>query len=55
MTGPDAPVEDEDDDEQPADADTQAVIDGDLSALTADEVRRRTEAPLPRSLLDFLR
>jgi hypothetical protein len=26
-----------------------------MAALTREEVRRRAEAPLPRSLLDFLR
>jgi hypothetical protein len=30
-------------------------VDGDLTALTRDELRRRAEAPLPRSLLEFLR
>jgi hypothetical protein len=42
----DAP--DDDDDETPR-------MHEDLAQLAADELRRRTEAPLPRSLTDFLR
>jgi hypothetical protein len=30
-------------------------VERDLSELTAEEVRRRTEAPVPRSLIEFLR
>lgn len=47
-----------DDDEQPDededDAEETLPVDRDLSELTAEEVRRRTEAPLPRSLIEFL-
>ena len=35
--------------------DEEPEIHEDLSRLTDDELRRRTEAPLPRSLTDFLR
>ncbi|MEY2478148.1 MAG: hypothetical protein QOG87_3463 [Actinomycetota bacterium] len=45
MNGPDEPSEE----------DEELPVDRDLSELTADEVRRRTEAPLPRSLIEFLR
>lgn len=31
-----------------------STIAGDLTQLAEDELRRRTEAPLPRSLIDFL-
>lgn len=30
------------------------TVAGDLAQLTEDELRRRIEAPLPRSLIDFL-
>ena len=45
-----------DDDEQPAEEDVEETlpVERDLSELTAEEVRRRTEAPLPRSLIEFL-
>ena len=45
MNGPD---EESDDDEE------ELPVDRDLSELTAEEVRRRSEAPLPRSLIEFL-
>ncbi len=34
--------------------DEELPVDRDLSELTAEEVRRRSEAPLPRSLIEFL-
>ena len=50
MSGPD--------DDEPGELDEhdeeQLPVEEDLSELTADEVRRRTEAPLPRSLIEFL-
>jgi hypothetical protein len=41
--------------DEPSEEDEELPVDRDLSELTADEVRRRTEAPLPRSLIEFLR
>ena len=35
--------------------DEEPEIHEDLTQLTEDELRRRTEAPLPPSLTDFLR
>ena len=46
MSGPDDNEPDLDEEELP--------VDRDLSELTAEEVRRRSEAPLPRSLIEFL-
>jgi hypothetical protein len=44
-----------DDGEPTAAADDAApTVEADLTSLTTDEVRRRTDAPLPRSLLEFL-
>jgi hypothetical protein len=34
--------------------DEELPVEEDLSELTAQEVRRRKEAPLPRSLVEFL-
>lgn len=48
MTDAEAQSGGDDDDELPA-------VQEDLAQLTEDELRRRTEAPLPRSLTDFLR
>jgi hypothetical protein len=47
--GADDPAEGRDDD-----LDQPVPVDADLTRLAAEELRRRTEAPLPRSLLDFL-
>ena len=53
---PDPPEEPEEpgDDEDVDAADDELPVEQDLSELTAEEVRRRTEAPLPRSLIEFL-
>jgi hypothetical protein len=40
--------------EQDESLEDDAAMEGDLSALTAEEVRRRSEAPLPPSLTEFL-
>lgn len=48
MSGESEPDSDHGDDDLPA-------VQEDLAQLTEDELRRRTEAPLPRSLTDFLR
>ena len=43
---------------EPDDAEVQVSVESPeeaMAALTRDEVLRRAEAPLPRSLLDFLR
>ena len=40
--------------DEPRDEDDQLPVDEDLSEFTAHEVRRRKEAPLPRSLVEFL-
>ena len=53
-------VRDEDDAVLPEPDDGEVALSLDspeeaIAALTRDEVRRRAEAPLPRSLLDFLR
>jgi hypothetical protein len=42
-------------DELDLDEDALEPLDDPVDALTREEVRRRAEAPLPRSLLDFLR
>lgn len=44
-----------DEDEVVAQAEDVPAVDSDLAGLTREELRRRTEAPLPRSLLEFLR
>ena len=45
----------EDEVEHDGEADArESPVAGDLIQLTEDELRRRTEAPLPRSLIDFL-
>ena len=44
----------EPDDAEPAAEEAVLPVEEDLSELAAEEVRRRTEAPLPRSLIDFL-
>jgi hypothetical protein len=41
--------------DEPSDDDEELPVGRDLSELTTDEVRRRTEAPLPLSLIEFLR
>ena len=43
------PVAEDDDDAE------ARMVHEDLARLAEDELRRRTEAPLPRSLTDFLR
>jgi hypothetical protein len=53
MAPDDQPEESEEPDEDDAPGD-ELPVEEDLSELTADEVRRRTEAPLPRSLIEFL-
>lgn len=55
--GADDPAEGHDDDlhnDLDDDLDQPVPVDADLTRLAAEELRRRTEAPLPRSLLDFL-
>ncbi|MEY2565909.1 MAG: hypothetical protein QOE35_438 [Actinomycetota bacterium] len=47
-----------DQDERPDDrraVDRAVAIEADLAELARDELQRRTDAPLPRSLVDFLR
>jgi hypothetical protein len=41
-------------DADPADEPFADVLEDDLEELVRHEVRRRNEAPVPRSLLDFL-
>ena len=43
-----------DDGEAELDDAEELPLQEDLSELTAEEVRRRSEAPLPRSLIEFL-
>ena len=43
-----------DDEEEELPDDEELPVERDLSELTAEEVRRRSEAPLPRSLIEFL-
>jgi hypothetical protein len=50
-------VSEPDDDDAPEDYEApedELPVERDLSELTAEEQRRRTEAPLPRSLIEFL-
>jgi hypothetical protein len=47
-------VSDRGEDAESQEDDEALPVDEDLSELTAHEVRRRTEAPLPRSLIEFL-
>jgi hypothetical protein len=47
-------VKDEDPEGEPADTPFADVLDDDLDELVRHEVRRRNEAPIPRSLIDFL-
>jgi hypothetical protein len=54
-TGPDHEERQADADVVERAVDRALAVEADLAELARDELRRRADAPLPRSLVDFLR